>query len=124
MIYKDLKNLQKGSNTDIENVYEVEAIKNSIKNILSTKTESVPGRPNFGSKLYLLVFEQLDSMTEDLAKRYTREALARFEDRINVIDVKTSKDEAFNRLIINVVFSYKTKDGNIQNDSTSISFNL
>ena len=124
MIYKDLKNLQKGSNTGIESVYEVEAIKNSIKNILSTKTESVPGRPNFGSKLYLLVFEQLDSMTEDLAKRYTREALARFEDRINVIDVNTSKDEAFNRLIINVVFSYKTGDGNIQSDSTSISFNL
>lgn len=124
MIYKDLKNLQKGSNTDIENVYEVEAIKNSIKNILSTKIGSIPGRPNFGSNLYLLVFEQLDSMTEDLAKRYTREALARFEDRINVIDVKTSKDEAFNRLIINVVFSYKAKDGNIQNDSTSISFNL
>lgn len=124
MIYKDLKNLQKGSNTDIENVYEVQAIKNSIKNILSTKIGSVPGRPNFGSNLYLLVFEQLDSMTEDLAKRYTREALARFEDRINVIDVRTSKDEAFNRLIINVVFSYKTKDGNMQNDSTSISFNL
>lgn len=124
MMWKDLKNLQKGSNTDIENVYEVEAIKNSIKNILSTKTESVPGRPNFGSKLYLLAFEQLDSMTEDLAKRYTGEALARFEDRINIIDVRTSKDEAFNRLIINVVFSYKTKDGNIQNDSTSISFNL
>lgn len=124
MMWKDLKNLQKGSNTDIENVYEVQAIKNSIKNILSTKIGSVPGRPNFGSNLYLLVFEQLDSMTEDLAKRYTREALARFEDRINVIDVKTSKDEAFNRLIINVVFSYKTKDGVIQSDSTSISFNL
>ena len=124
MVYKDLKGSQKGSNIDIEDVYEVEAIKNSIKNILSTRVGSVPGRPIFGSKLYLLVFEQLDSMTEDLAKRYTREALARFEDRINVIDVKTSKDEAFNRLIINVVFSYKTKDGNIQNDSTSISFNL
>lgn len=124
MMWKDLKGAQKVSNTDIENVYEVDAIKNSIKNILSTRFGSVPGRPNFGSRLYLLAFEQLDSMTEDLAKRHTKEALARFEDRVNIIDVRTSKDEAFNRLIINVVFSYKTKDGNIRNDSTSISFNL
>ena len=117
MIYKDF-------NTNTSNAYDVDAIKNSIRNILMTRIGSVPGKPNFGSNLYLLVFEQLDNMTVQLAKRYTVEAIARFEDRVTILSVNTSKDEAFNRLIINIVFSYTTDLGKIQSDSTNVSFNL
>lgn len=122
MRYKDLKSKQitKDNQTD----HDVEAIKNSIKNILMTRLGSLPGKPNFGSRLHLLVFEQLDHVTNQLAKRYAMESLARHEDRIKVLDVIASKDEAFNRLIINIVFSYRDDLGKTQTNKTAIPFNL
>ena len=122
MRYKDLKSKQitKDNQTD----HDVDAIKNSIKNILMTRLGSLPGKPNFGSRLHLLVFEQLDHVTNQLAKRYVMESLARHEDRIKVLDVIASKDEAFNRLIINIVFSYRDDLGKTQTNKTAIPFNL
>lgn len=124
MIYKDLKSNQPSSFSEVRVVSEIDAIKNSIKNILMTQIGSVPGRPNFGSNLHLIVFEQMDALTEKIAERYTKEALAKFEDRINIIDVSVSKNEAFNRLTIDIRFSFRDNIGRTQIDSTSIPFNL
>lgn len=124
MIYKDLKSNQPSSFSEVQIVSEIDAIKNSIKNILMTQIGSVPGRPNFGSNLHLIVFEQMDALTEKIAERYTKEALAKFEDRINILDVSVSKNEAFNRLTIDIRFSFRDNIGKTQIDSTSIPFNL
>lgn len=124
MIYKDLKSNQPSSFSEVQVVSEIDAIKNSIKNILTTQIGSVPGRPNFGSNLHLIVFEQMDALTEKIAERYTKEALAKFEDRINILDVSVSKNEAFNRLTIDIRFSFRDNIGRTQIDSTSIPFNL
>lgn len=123
-MYKDLKSLQASSFTEVEIVTDLEAIKNSIKNILSTIIGSVPGKPNFGSNLHLIVFEQMDSLTEKMAERYTREALAKHEDRISVINVTITKNEAFNRLSIDIQFAYRDNIGRTKVDSATIPFNL
>lgn len=123
-MYKDLKSNQPSSFSEVRVVSEIDAIKNSIKNILMTQIGSVPGRPNFGSNLHLIVFEQMDALTEKIAERYTKEALAKFEDRINILDVSVSKNEAFNRLTIDIRFSFRDNIGRTQIDSTSIPFNL
>jgi phage baseplate assembly protein W len=99
-MYKDLN-----SNTGI--VKSVDAIKNSIKNILLTPIGSLPGKPEFGSNLYKIVFAPLDSLTETIAKNFVFEALNKFEDRIDIQDIELKKEEAFNKLIVSITFSYK-----------------
>lgn len=119
MIYKDLLS---GESTGVDSVYDIDAIQNSISNILTTRLGSVPGRPNFGSNLHMIVFDQIDPITEKLAERYVRESLAKFEDRIIVSNVEVSKNEAFNRIIINISFSYVDIIG--KTDSVSIPLSI
>lgn len=61
----------------------------SIHYILST----IPGErfflPEFGSKLYLLLFEPNDYILRDLIQVYIKEALDRWEPRITVLSVET-----------------------------------
>jgi phage baseplate assembly protein W len=60
----------------------------SIHYILST----IPGErfflPEFGSKLYLLLFEPNDYILRDLIQVYIKEALDRWEPRITVLSVE------------------------------------
>ena len=89
------------------NVTGLNAIKNSIKNILLTPRGSLPGKPRFGSDLYKVVFQPLDPLTMAIAKNYVMEALTEYEDRINVRRVDIRRDDAFNKLLIDINFTYK-----------------
>lgn len=116
LTYKDINNKKDFSN-NMNDVYDNAAIRNSLQNILMTRRGSVPGKPLFGSDLHLLTFDQMDAITIKLAERYTLEAISRFEDRIRVNDVTVIKNEAFNKININIEFEYnssiKSTDGNI-----------
>lgn len=99
-MYKDL--------TSVElDVADEKAINNSIKNILLTRRGSVPGKPRFGSDLYTLIFSQLDSLTESVAKSMIFACLTEFEDRINIIDIALKSVEEFNKLVITVNYRYR-----------------
>lgn len=116
-MYKDFNNL---STVDTE----LNAIKNSIKNILLTPRGSLPGNPRFGSDLYKILFSQMDHLTEAMAKNFIKEALREFEDRISIIDISIKKVEEFNKIVIDILFSYTDKEFNQTQDSTSITVNL
>lgn len=64
-----------------------EKIISSIRMILMTRPGERVMQPEFGSRLYDLVFEQSDAITKDLLYLYTVEALERWERRIRVIRV-------------------------------------
>ena len=99
-MYKDL--------TSVElDVADNNAINNSIRNILLTRRGSVPGNPRFGSDLYTLIFSQLDSLTESVAKSMIFACLTEFEDRINIIDIALKSVEEFNKLVITVNYRYR-----------------
>lgn len=116
-MYKDFNNLSNA-------VTDLQAIKNSIKNILLTPKGSLPGKPEFGSDLYKVLFSQMDHLTESMAKRFVKEALRKYEDRITIIGIEIKKVEEFNKLVIDLLFSYTDKEFNNTQDSTSITFNL
>ena len=99
-MYKDVVSLH-------SNATGLNAINNSIKNILLTPRGSLPGKPRFGSDLFKVVFRPLDPLTMAIAKNYVMEALTEFEDRINVRRVELRRDDAFNKLLIDIVFTYK-----------------
>lgn len=114
VLYTDLKSPSYAS-------YNIEAINNSIRNILTTQKGSLEGMPEFGSRLNELVFSQIDHITVDLLKNLIQEALRQWEDRIIISDIIISSVPEYNRLIASI--SYRLKD-DILNVGYSISVEL
>lgn len=71
-----------------------EKINASIRTILQTRPGERFYEPEFGSRLYDLVFEPNDTFTNQLLYLYTVEALARWERRIRVTRVSFQRDDA------------------------------
>lgn len=116
-MYKDISKVGK-------NVTDLEALNNSIRNILTTSRGSVPGKPKFGSSLYNIIFSHLDHLTESIARNYVEEALSEFEGRIVVEDIIFKRVEEFNRLNIEIVYTYRDASFNNQIAKVSVPFNL
>ncbi len=114
-MYKDLTSVEL-NNTDIK------AINNSIRNILLTRRGSVPGKPRFGSDLHTLIFSQLDSLTESVAKSMIFACLTEFEDRINITNIDLKSVEEFNKLVITVDYKYKDNFNQSVDGSSTLSF--
>jgi hypothetical protein len=89
----------------------IEKIQDSIYTILSTRIGERLFLPEFGSKLHTLVFEQNNSIFADLADFYIRDALSKWEHRIDVIkiDVKIETDEN----IVPIEIYYKIVNSNL-----------
>lgn len=71
-------------------------------------------RPDFGCRIHELTFASLNSETLGLAQRYVREALGRWEPRIDVddVDVEFAEDRQ-GRAILRATVTYtirSTKD--------------
>lgn len=115
-MYKDLK-------TVVDYNTNIQAINNSIKNILLTRRGSVPGIPRFGSDLYTLIFSQLDSLTESVAKSMILSALSEFEDRIIVKNIDLKSIAEYNRLSITINYVYKDEFNNTEEASAIVSIN-
>lgn len=116
-MYKDIGYF----NSDDTNV---DAIRNSIYNILMTRRGSVPGKPNFGSDIYKIIFSQIDTLTEIMLKRYVIDAIEEFEDRIEVKDVIIKKIPEYNKLSLDLIYRYTDKNFNEQYENVTITFNL
>ena len=81
---------------------EKDLIRDSVITILLTKIGQRLFVPDFGSNLWSLVFEQNDSVTQQLADKYIREALRTWEPRINVAKVDYFPDVESNYLRIRI----------------------
>jgi len=72
----------------IQLVHQEDDIEEAIRIILLTDKGERPMRPEFGSELFRLQFAPNDAATAGLARRYVTEALARWEPRIQVREVR------------------------------------
>lgn len=90
----------------IQMVSEEQDVEEAIRMILKTSAGERPMRPEFGSQLHLLQFAPVDSTTAGVACRYVEEALARWEPRITLQEVRAAPDpENPSLLMINVQYS-------------------
>lgn len=103
-IYSDLDYRLNSYNNDIKISTDVDAINNSIRNILLTQKYSVPGNPEFGSELNTVLFEQMDDITFTLAENIIRTALNDWEPRIEITDVDTRYEYSYQQLIIKISY--------------------
>jgi Bacteriophage baseplate protein W len=97
-----------GDRNQIGMVADDLAIRQSIYVIINT----VPGervmRPDFGCEIHSLIFWPANHQTAAIAERYVREALLRWEPRIDVKEVEVTAGTADRgELFIKVTYSLK-----------------
>jgi phage baseplate assembly protein W len=77
----------------IDTVSEDELIKQSIQDILETPISTRFGREDYGSYIYLLIFEQNDSVLKSLLYYYIESALEKWEKRIKISSINFTISE-------------------------------
>ena len=83
-------------------------IEQSIRMILMTPLGQRIMRPEFGCRIHELAFEPNDGSTAGLAAHYVSQALAFWEPRIRVLEVRTSRDDDDpGRMLIDVHYEIK-----------------
>lgn len=88
-----------------------EKIRQSIWLIMSTAPDERQMRPGFGCGIHDLVFEPNTSALRGLVQTRVREALVRWEPRIDVTDVRVeSEPEARNYMLIRI--DYRVRSNN------------
>ena len=101
--------------------YDINALNNSITNIIMTPRGSLPGKPRFGCDIHKLVFSHIDDITETVARNYIMNALSEFEDRIIINYIKFIRVPEYNKLHIEI--NYKLKS-NLGGGSSSVAMAL
>ena len=83
-------------------------IDQAIQLILGTAPGERPMRPEFGCGVHDFVFDSIDANTIGNMEQAIREALLRWEPRIDVTDVKFDASEAVNGLLtINIEYKVR-----------------
>ena len=83
----------------------------AIRLILGTAVGERPMRPEFGSRIYDFVFDEADAGTASRLAYAVREALERWEPRIELDAVNVTVDEE-NRNLLYIDIGYHIKDDN------------
>ncbi|MGQ9682607.1 MAG: GPW/gp25 family protein [Anaerolineae bacterium] len=92
---------------------ERDEIEQSIHVILNTAPGQRVMRPEFGCRIHELVFAPNNAATAGLASRYVREALGRWEPRIQVQEVRVQPDSQDpSRLTINISYRISATHSN------------
>lgn len=76
--------------TGAELSLDVEAIENSIENILGTVLGSRPRQRDYGSRLYFHIHEPMDKITEEDIRVSVIQSIERWEPRIRIDTQKTN----------------------------------
>lgn len=87
-------------------VFDENAIRNAVRNILLTKKGTMPGIPAFGSRLYEVPFNMNDSSTHVLIKRLILESLTKWEPRLKVENVDVISN-SYNSIIAKIDYYFK-----------------
>jgi phage baseplate assembly protein W len=91
---------------DVPMSYDVEAVKLSIRNILMWRVGESILRPEFGHKLQLSMYQQMNEFNQDQVCEEIKRAIQTNEPRVEVDGVAVKKDEDpdSNALYVKVIY--------------------
>jgi len=84
--------------------YDLEAIKNSLRNIFLVQKNTVPGKPWFGNPLETDVFDLFDTTTEETIESAIRSEIGKFEPRVQVISLSVELMPEYNRIVVELEY--------------------
>lgn len=125
MPYRDVGRIRKNKQKFIQEQTDIQAIKNSVRNILMIQKGTLPGDPEFGSRLSEVIFDPMDGVIKHLQETFIREQVQRYEPRVRITDVEFDEIPEYNRLNIKMNFDYLDKrTGEIISDNMSLPIDL
>ena len=108
------------STADVTKKFDEEAIKSSVKNLISTRPFERPFHPEIGSQVYALLFEPLTDTSVPVLVSTIRNTIEIFEPRVDLIDVDVRDNPDLNELTVTLKFKI-TNSSNPITLKTSIS---
>lgn len=110
-IYKDVSfSFIHPATGDLLLATDIEAVKNSIKNIILTPKGTRPFFPEFGTRVNNLLFELASPITASQIKDEIMDGVEKFEKRVSTFQVRVDDDHERNAYRITTTFqmSYGT----------------
>jgi phage baseplate assembly protein W len=104
--YVDL-DLDFGRNTvtgDVNKLTDIEAVKRSVRNLVSTAHFDRPFHPELGSDVRALLFENITPLTALNLQRKVQEVLVNFEPRIKLVQILADPDIDNNSYGLSIIF--------------------
>lgn len=106
-VYKDLdlSFLPHPNTGDVGRRLDVNAVKQSIQNLLLTRYFERPFQPQLGSPIYQLLFEPLDPITAASIKQAIERVLQNYEPRIKIQQLLVAANEDLNAYTVSLYFN-------------------
>jgi len=90
----NLNFLKHPNSRDIVKRYDVDAIKNSVRNLIRTNRGEKMFKPFFGGDLRSMLFEPLTSANSEILKRKWNEMMKRYEPRARIDKLTITSENA------------------------------
>jgi phage baseplate assembly protein W len=90
----------------IDTVTDDEAIRQALQLLISTRPGERVMRPEYGCYLHRLIFSRNDDITAGLAMHYVRQAVERWEPRVQILRVDAAPAPE-NPTLLEVVLEYR-----------------
>lgn len=104
-LYKDLDlTFAQTTSKDVAKRVDVNAVKQSIKNLLLTRPGERPFQPDLGSDLYSILFEPMDTVTVETLKGVISTCIGNYEPRVRLQEVAVSPNYDTNSYDISLYF--------------------
>ncbi len=101
----DLSFIANPNNGDVTIKKDIDAIKQSVKNLILTDLHERPFQPNLGSRVRGLLFELTDVWTAlDIQDEITM-TIENHEPRVDLIDVEVTDESDKNRVRVVIIFN-------------------
>ena len=105
-VFKDL-NLDFQQNTatkDIQKLTDVEAVKRSVRNLISTNHYEKPFHPEIGSNLRAMLFENLTPQMNHLISKQIELLIKNYEPRVRLVQVNAQPSYDRNGYLATISF--------------------
>ena len=113
VFYSDIdKNMTKNYKSDMSLTINNSDVAQALKSLILTKIGSVPFRPNFGTDIDNILFENMGLLQADRIRNRIQSAINSFEPRVNLDGVEVQPDlenNVYNVYIYYSVIYDKTK---------------
>ena len=95
---------------DVLKKNDEEAVKQSLRNLVSTRHYERPFHPEIGCQIHGLLFENFNPVTVQVMKKTILDTIDKFEPRVTVLEVKLREKADDNEVVCDVIFRLNNSD--------------
>ena len=95
---------------DILKINDEEAVKQSLRNLISTRHYERPFHPEIGCQIHGLLFENFNPVTVQVMKKAIFDTINKFEPRVTVLAVRLREKADNNEIVCDIEFRLNNSD--------------